>query len=314
MQECIEVMASLFCALARGEALLPLRTVVRLPNSPNVLASMPGYAGAPGAKVITVFPGNHGTPRDSHQGAVLLFDGDTGSLAAVVDATAITRIRTAAASAVATRALARVPSATLAILGAGVQAFAHIEAISLVRPIASVRIWSRDHAHAHALSKKVRETLGLDAVALTSARDAVRDAAIVCTVTSSPTPVLEGAWLAPGTHVNAVGACLPAMRETDTATVARSKLYVDRRESTLNESGDVLIPLKEGAIAADHIRAELGEVLLGHKQGRENDQEITLFKSLGLAVQDLAAAAHVLDRAESVGAGVQVKLGGSRAS
>lgn len=316
MQGCIEVMASLFCAIARGDVVLPLRTVVRIPNSPNVLASMPGWVASPsatGAKVITVHPGNHGTVRDAHQGAVLLFDQDTGSLAAVVDATAITRIRTAAASAVATRALARDDADSLAVIGAGVQARAHLEAIRLVRPIKSVRIWSRASEHARALAQDLRSQDRMDVVVAPSAREAVRDAAIVCTVTSSPTPVLEGAWLAEGTHVNAVGACLPHMREVDTATVVRSALFVDRRESTLNEAGDVLIPMKEGTIAADHIRAEVGDVLVGRHPGRSGNSEITLFKSLGLAVEDLAAAGHVLEAARKAGTGVSVELGGSRA-
>ena len=302
MQECIEVMASLFCAIARGEVVQPLRTVVRIPNSANVLASMPGWIATPsaaGAKVITVYPGNHGTTRDAHQGAVLLFDRNTGTLSAVVDATSITRIRTAAASAVATRALARADARSLALIGAGVQARAHLEAIRLVRPIERVRVWSRSTEHARALAAEVGANNQPDVVVATSARDAVDGADIVCTVTSSPTPVLEGAWIADGAHVNAVGACLPHTREVDTTGVVRSSLFVDRRESTLNEAGDVLIPIKEGAITAEHIRAEVGEVLVGGHAGRASEREITLFKSLGLAVEDLAAAAHVLEQARA---------------
>jgi len=315
MQECIEVMASLFCALGRGVAVLPLRSVVRIPNTPNLLGCMPGWVGSPyatGAKIVTVHPGNHGTPRDSHQGAVLLFDRDTGALSAVLDATSITRIRTAAASAVATRALARKNADSLGLLGAGVQAHAHLEAIHLVRPLKRVRIWSRSSDHAQALATHARKEHGIDADHSKTPKDAVRGADIVCTVTSSATPVLEGAWLTEGAHVNAVGACLPHMREVDTAAMVRSSLFVDRRESTLNEAGDLLIPMKEGAVTADHIRAELGDVLLGKHPGRASETEITLFKSLGLAVQDLAAATHVLEAAAKSGGGVRIELGGGR--
>jgi ornithine cyclodeaminase len=260
--------------------------------------------------VITVFPGNHGTIRDSHQGAVLLFDSATGSLDAVCDATAITSIRTAAVSALATRLLGRADADDLAILGSGVQARMHLEAIPLVRKIGKVRIWSRDFANARRLADSFRGKIEIEACK--SARDAVEGASIVCTTTSSTEPVLHGEWLSPGVHVNAVGACTPSARELDTAAVVRSRLFVDRRDSALAEPGDIRVPIGEGAITADHIVAELGEVIIGSGTGRRSESEITLFKSLGLAVEDIAAARYVYDLALQRGAGTRVELGGNR--
>ena len=315
MRECIEIMASTLETLARGDAVLPLRTVIRIPQTNNAFGVMPAYLGSPntiGAKIVSVFPGNHGTALDSHQGAVLLFDRDNGRLVALLDATAITTIRTAAASAVATRILARDNASTLAIIGSGVQARAHIEAICAVRPITSLRVFSRSRERAAALADVARDHFHLDASVAATGADAVRNADIVCTVTSSTTPVLEGAWLTAGTHVNAVGACTPNAREIDSAVVVNSRLYVDRRESALREPGDILFPLQNGEIGPEHIVAEVGELLAGRDGGRRDDREITLFKSLGLAIEDLAAASHVYEQAVRAGLGTQVKLGGAR--
>ena len=315
MRDCIEVMASTLASLARGEAILPLRTVIRIPQTADAFGVMPAYLASPktiGAKVVTVYPGNHGTALDSHQGAVLLFDADTGSLAALLDATAITTIRTAAVSAVATRMLARENASALAIIGSGVQARAHIEAIGAVRPITTLRVWSRNGEHARRLADSIHKDLHLDASVATTGRDAVRDADIVCTVTSATEPVLCGDWLSPGTHVNAVGACTPNARELDSAAVVHSRLYVDRRESALKEPGDILVPLHDGEIGPEHVVAELGELLIGRGVGRRDDREITLFKSLGLAIEDLAAASHVYAQASLTDAGVRVELGGVR--
>ena len=319
MGECIEVMASTLAALARGDAVLPLRTMILIPDSTDVFAVMPAYLGgkAPpmiGAKIITYFPRNHGTPYDSHQGAVLLFDPETGSLAAILDATAVTTIRTAAVTAVATRLLARKDASTLAIIGAGVQGHVHVESLCAVRPIERLQVWSRTRAHAELLAAAAREKHGLDAVIAATAADACRGADIVCTTTSAREPVLMGEWLEPGTHVNAVGASHRTAREVDTRTIVRSRLYVDRRESALKEPGDILVPLEEGAITPDHIVAEVGELLIGRGQGggRRDDREITLFKSLGLAIEDLAAASHAVDAARRQGVGVSIELGGAR--
>jgi ornithine cyclodeaminase len=265
-----------------------------------------------GAKIITVYPGNHGTEFDSHQGAVLLFDPDNGSLAAMMDATSVTTIRTAAVSGVATRLLARETASTLAILGAGVQAHSHLEAMCAVRPIKTLRVWSRTRENAELLAAAARERLGLDASVAESGQAAVRDAEIVCAATSAREPVLFGDWLSPGTHINAVGASVRAAREIDTETVVRSRLYVDRRESALKEPGDIIIPLEDGDITPDHIVGEIGEIIVGKIPARRDVNEITLFKSLGLAIEDLGAANHVLAEARRLGVGTEVSLGGAR--
>ncbi len=315
MRECIDLMMSTLSALARGETILPLRTVVLIPDTNDAFAVMPAYIASPktmGAKIITVYPGNHGTQYDSHQGAVLLFDPSNGSLAALLDATSVTTIRTAAVSAVATWLLARQSASSLAIVGAGVQAHAHLEAMCAVRPITSLRVWSRTPANAERLIDVARTKFKLDASFAPSCADAVRDADVVCTTTSAREPVLFGEWLTPGTHINAIGASQRSARELDTQCVVRSRLYVDRRESALKEPGDTLVPLEEGAITPDHIVAEIGELAIGRGEGRRDEREITLFKSLGLAIEDIAAASYVYDAARRVGAGVEVELGGAR--
>jgi alanine dehydrogenase len=315
MRDCIGVMEEALAGLARGEAMLPLRSIIKLPDPLGFFAMMPAFTASPasiGVKVLTVFPGNHGSAFDSHQGAVLLFEAEHGSLQAILDATAITGIRTAAVSAVATKLLARKNARSLAILGSGVQARMHIEAIPLVRDIDVVRIWSRNPANAQALARETKEKFGLATEVFDSAEKAVRDSDIVCTVTLSHQPVLQGAWLKAGAHVNAVGTATPNAREVDTETVKRARLYVDRRESGLKEPGDILIPINEGAITADHLVGEIGEILIGKTPARGNESEVTLFKSLGLAIEDLAAARFVAERAAATGAGVKVELGGMR--
>jgi len=219
-----------------------------------------------------------------------------------MNASAITAIRTAAVSAVATRLLAREDARELAIVGAGVQGRSHVEALRAIRSWERIRIASRTADHARALA----EELGAEAVE--SIEDAVRGADVVVTATNSREPVLRHVWLKPGTHVNAVGSSIRTARELDTATVAACSLFVDRRESTVNEAGDYLVPLEEGAIGPDHIRAELGEILIGAHPGRTSPEELTVFKSLGLAVEDLAAAEYVVRRARETGRGTEVEF------
>jgi alanine dehydrogenase len=315
MAECMDVMADALRALSRGDAILPLRTVIRIPDGPNAFGAMPAYLGTPGAigiKVISVFPENSGVHLDSHQGAVLLFEVERGQLIAILDATAITAIRTAAVSGVATRALAREDAGDLAILGAGVQAMTHLEAMCLARPIQRVRVWSRTVERARKFAIQAAELCDIPVDSVASPKETVAGAAIVCTVTASREPVLLGEWLAPGTHVNAVGASLPSARELDGEAVQRSRLYVDRRESALNEAGDFLIPKREGRITDGHIVGELGDLLLGRIPGRRSLDEITVFKSLGLAVEDVAAAHRIYANAVSSGIGTRVELGGTQ--
>ena len=312
MTECVDLMADALATLARGDAVLPLRSMVSLPDRSGLLGLMPGYLGSParfGLKIVSIFPGNAGSGYDSHQGAVLLFDPRVGSPLAVIDASAITAIRTAAVSGVATRVLARPDAGDLAILGSGVQAMTHLEAMRAVRSLRRVRVWSRDAGRRRAFARSTSERWGLEIEPAPSAREAVEDADLICTTTASHEPVVEGSWIAPGAHVNAVGACFPAARELDTAAVARARVWVDRRESALAESGDLLIPIQEGAFGPDHIVGELGDVLVRRALGRASAREVTLFKSLGIAIEDLAAAQHVLERAIQKGAGVTAPLG-----
>ena len=311
MGDCIDLMGDTLAALARGEALNPLRVGYRLPGAPGLLASMPGALGGGrpfGAKLISVFPGNREAGLESHQGGILLFEGEHGAPWALVDAASVTAIRTAAVSGVATRALARHDAGDLAILGAGTQARSHLEAMLAVRPITRVRAWSPTRARLDAFAAEATRSSGVQVEAVAGAEAAVVGAEIVCTVTAATTPVLNGAWLVPGAHVNAVGSSGASAREVDAEAIRRSALFVDRRESALNESGDLLGAIADGVINASHIRAELGEVLIGTADGRRDDTEITFFESLGLAVEDLAAAALVAERAAAAGVGARVEL------
>jgi ornithine cyclodeaminase len=315
MDECMDVMAEVLAAVARGEAILPLRPILRLPEKVGALAMMPSYLGnidAVGVKVITVFPGNHGTKYDSHQGAVLLFETTHGQLLALMDASAITAIRTAAVSGVATRLLARPDAHSVAILGSGVQARTHLAAMIQSRSITSVRVWSRDAEHARQFAEREALLHGIPITLAATVQEAVAEAEIINTTTAATEPILNGEWIAPGTHVNAIGSSVPSARELDTVAVGKARLYVDRRESTLNEAGDFLLAKKEGAIGDDHIVGEIGDLLLGNVEGRRTSDEITLFKSLGLAVEDLAAANHIYKKAVEVNAGVLAELGGER--
>ena len=307
MSECVDAMADVFMMLNRGKAVNPLRNLMWLPDKSGLIGMMPSFLGenqVMGLKAISVFPGNHATEYDSHQGTVMLFETRNGRLLAIMDAGKITAIRTAAVSAVATRLLAAPHAEILAILGSGVQAATHLEAMRVVRNIKHVRVWSRNYDHARAFVDREASGRSLSIEALKSAERAVDRADIICTVTSSTDPVLQGGWIAPGTHINAVGSSVPFARELDTAAVVKSKLFVDRRESTLHEAGDFLFPKKEGAIDDDHILGEIGDILLDKIKGRESGEDITLFKSLGLAVEDVAAAHLIYQKlSQQAGAG-----------
>jgi len=312
MPECIELMAETLSTLAKGEAVQPLRNKMAIPH--GVLGMMPAYL-APGRwlgiKLVSVFPGNHGTTYDSHQGAVLLFD-EHGSLVALLDASAVTAIRTAAVSGLATRLLARPDASRLAILGTGVQALTHLAAMRAVRAITQLRIWNRTAANAQRFAERAAREHQIPAEVAPSAEAAVRGADIICTVTASKEPILQGDWVSPGTHLNVVGSSVASSREIDTRAVVRSRMFVDRRESTLNEGGEFLAAKKEGAIGDDHIVAEIGELVLGLKRGREKRDEITLFKSLGIGVEDVASARFVYQKALKTGSGNSVEFGGER--
>ena len=305
MRECIGVMEEALASLGRGEVHNPLRHAIRAPGAAGLLGLMPGHRAGDepyyALKEVCVFPGNPARGLDTHLGAVLLHSGETGELLMMANASAITAIRTAAVSAVATKLLARKDARTLAIIGAGVQARTHLEAIPLVRDIAEIRIVSRTRAKAEELVKIDDRIRVLDSI-----EEAVKGADIITTTTSSRDPIINRQWIADGTHINAVGSSIATARELDGATVAAASLFVDRRESTVNEGGDYLFALREGAIQEGHIRAELGEILLGQAPGRTSEREITLFKSLGLAVEDLASAAFLWEKARREGRGTRV--------
>lgn len=295
MDECIEVMEDALSALARGEVHNPLRQAIRAPGAPGLLGLMPAWRGGEtpyyALKEVCVFPGNPARGLDSHLGAVVLHSGETGEPLAFINAASVTAIRTAAVSAVATKLLARKDAKTLAVIGSGVQAKSHLRAIPLVREIREVRQYSRSAGN------------------VASVEEAVRGADIIVTATSSKEPILRREWISPGAHINAVGSSIASARELDSPTVAAAALFVDRRESTVNESGDYLFALEEGAIdGAEHIRAEIGELLIGSAAGRKSDEEITLFKSLGLAVEDLAAAAFLFEKARRMNRGSWVEF------
>jgi ornithine cyclodeaminase/alanine dehydrogenase-like protein (mu-crystallin family) len=301
--DCIGPMERALASLAREELYNPLRFVIRPPGSSTLMGLMPAYrAGTDplyALKTVCIAPGNAARGLDSHQGFVALFDGETGATRALLNAGAITAIRTAAVSAVATRLLARPGASRLAILGAGTQARSHLEAMRAVLELERVTVWSRTPGRASLLP-------GVEEAA--SAREAVAGADVIVTATSAREPILEHGWLAEGAHVNAVGSSIPSTRELDTATMAAAALYVDRRESTLAEAGDYLFAAAEGAIGPGAIRGEIGELLIGAAEGRRSDRELTVFKSLGVAVEDLAAAEFVFERARAQGAGVEVEL------
>lgn len=313
MAACIDLMGETLASLARGEALLPLRTVLRLPGQRNMFAAMPAVLGPSiGAKVITVFPDNEGTPFESHIGVVLYFENTNGRLLAIIDASSVTAIRTAAVSGLATRLLANPNARTLAILGSGVQAMTHLEAMCAVRDFATVRVWSRHLPNAEAFAERARAQHGRTVEVVPTAEAAVRGADVICTTTSSREPIVQSEWVAPGAHINAVGASQATARELDSETVRRARLYVDRRESVMAEAGDFLIPREEGVVDNTHVLGELGEVVLGRVAGRTGPGDVTLFKSLGIAIEDVASARFIYERARELGTGTWVAIGGMR--
>jgi ornithine cyclodeaminase len=293
MEACIDLMAATMVSVSRGETAMPLRSFVGLGDAGNAFVVMPGAAGRPrafGSKLLSIFPGNSTLP--AIQGLIVVFDSDDGRPVAVVEAAAVTALRTAAASGMATRALAREDATTLALLGTGVQAESHLEAMRAVRPIGRVFVWGRSSDKAQAFVARHRSAGGLELAVAPDVKSAVEQADIVCTVTGSPSPVLEGRWLRPGTHLNLVGAYTATTREADTEAIRRARLFVEIREFALREAGEILIPIAERELTADHIAGEIADVLTGAVPGRTRPDEITAYKSLGNVAQDLATATY----------------------
>lgn len=272
MEDLIPAMARALADLSAGRVVQPVRVVLPITDHQGFFGIMPAYAGALGAKLVSFYPNNQGIP--THHALIVLFRPETGEPLAVIDGRLITEMRTAAASAVATQLLARRDAPVLAIIGSGVQARSHLEALRLVRSFREVRVWSPRHAKAFA------KEFGVQAVG--SAEEAVRGAHVVTVATSATTPVLMGEWLSPGTHVNAVGATRPEWRELDDATLGRARIFVDSKEAAMRESGDI--------IAAGQVFAEIGDVITGARPGRTTADEVTLFKSVGVAVEDMVSA------------------------
>ena len=311
MREAVEVMKSAFAALSAGQAVVPLRSHVEVPEHEGVLLLMPCYlpsANALSLKAITVFGGNtaRGLPRI--QALVTLYDATIGQPLAILEGAAVTARRTGAASGAATDLLAHGDSTHVAILGAGVQGRAQLEGMCAVRPIHSAWVFDVLPKAADQFAREMSAALGIEVLVAASAREAICEADIICAASSSRTPVFADADLKPGVHINAVGSYQPAVQEIPAETVVRARVVVDHRESALAETGDLLIPIQQGLYCAEQIAAELGEVVNGSKPGRASATETTLFKSVGIAIQDLVAAVRAMENARALGIGTGVAL------
>jgi alanine dehydrogenase len=310
MDDLIEAMTSALGRFSAGDVVQPVRTVIPVGDGKGFFGVMPAYARSPatmGAKLVTVFAANAGRGLPTHLATIALLDPETGALLALLDGRYITETRTAAVSAVSSRALARKQASSLAIIGSGVQARSHLEALGRVHQLRHVAVWSPN--------RERRERFATDASgsncpvkAVDHAGEAVVGADLLVLATSSPTPVIESGWVKPGAHVMSVGACRPAEREIDPVLMSRGRLFVDSRAAALVESGDIVLGISEGRFGADHIAAEIGEVVNG-AEGRRTEDEITLFKSLGLAIEDVTAANLALRRAEERKIGRELGLG-----
>jgi alanine dehydrogenase len=312
VDELIDALADAMVDLSAGRASVPLRVGALVAERDGLLGAMPGYvpsAGALASKLVTLFPGNAGTGLPTHQALIAVFDPDSGRPAAILDGTVITDVRTGAGSALATRLLAREDAATIAILGTGVQARSHARAVTRVRSFAELRVAGRSDARAEALAAELGAELGLAVRTCSSWEEACAGADVVCATTHASEPVVRREWLAPGTHVNSVGY---GGREVDDATVADALVVVESRAAALASapagSPDLLEPIERGVIAPDHVHAEIGELLAGSRPGRSSADRITLYKSVGVAAQDCAAAALVLRHARGRGAGREIEL------
>jgi ornithine cyclodeaminase len=308
MRTCIDTMRGAFLAVAVGKVQAPARTVIRVEEQGGFFGAMPVYAAGYGsaAKVMTIYPGNHDAGIASHQGYILLFAEEHGEPIALVEAGSITELRTAAVSGLATEILANSDAETLCILGSGVQARSHVKAMCCVRDIRSIQVWSRTREHAEKFGSWARSETAIETAVRGTAEGALEGADVVCTVTAAKDPVVSSAWLTSGCHVNAVGSFTPTARELDSETIQSASLFVDSKASALAESGDVLIPVAEGVIDSEHIQAELAALVTSESGGRQSPAELTVFKSLGLAVEDLAASRAVFDRAVVAGVGTLI--------
>jgi len=311
MKEAVAAMKEAFRRLSNGRAVVPPRTHIEAESSAGDALFMPSYDPEErrmGVTVVTLFGGNAALGLPRLQALMIVLDAATGSPLAVMDGTSLTAIRTGAASGAATDLLARAAAAAVAVFGAGPQARTQLEAVAAVRPIRRARFFDPSTQLARALAREMAEKLGIQVEAAGSASEALAGADIVCTATTSAVPVFADGDLAPGTHINAVGSYRPSMREIPSETVRRARVVVDYLPAAAAEAGDLIIPVQEGLIGKDHVYAELGEIVAGKKRGRESADQVTLFKSAGVAIQDLAAAGAVLAHAERLGLGTELTL------
>ncbi len=311
MRQAIEAMKSAFAQLSSGQADAPLRTALDVARHDGVTLFMPGYLADDdqmALKIVSVFTDNPAKGLPLIHALVVVVDATTGAPAAVMDGTYLTALRTGAASGAATDLLARQDSRTAAIFGAGAQGRTQLEAICAVRPIEKAWVYDLATVQAEAYAAEMSERLSLPVHVAETPAEAVRRADVICTATTSCEPVFDDGDVRPGAHINAVGAYTPQMQEIPAETVLRAKVVIDHHEASLAEAGDLLIPLQQGLMTEEHIYAELGEIAAGRKPGRETEEEITLFKSVGVAVQDVAAASAVLSAARRLNLGVEVLL------
>jgi alanine dehydrogenase len=310
MDDLIEAMSSALMRFSTGHVTQPVRTVIPVGGEHAFVGVMPALATDPpalGAKFVTVFSANAAKGLPTHLASIVLLDPETGALLALLDGRYITEARTAAVSAVSSRLLARRTAGSLAIIGSGVQARSHVEALARVHRLRQVTVWSPNRLHRDEFAAWAKTATPCICTAVDHAGEAVVGADLIVLVTSSPTPVLESGWVKPGAHVISVGACRPTQREMDPTLTARARLFVDSRAAALVESGDVVMGIQEGRFGADHVVAELGEVVAG-AVGRRNDAEVTIFKSLGMAVEDVTAADLAYRRALEKGLGTDLTL------
>ncbi len=311
MKMCIEAMRNAMIAVSNNETTLPIRQFMPIPDTQGKMAIMPGTIATPncfGIKLVCKYIREPGSPYGTHVGMVLVFDSEKGLPLAMIEGSSLTAIRTAAASALATDLLANKDIETLTILGCGEQARRHIHAMLAVRSPKNILVWGRDHEKASSFADSVSKEINQPVKAYKQASDAVKLADLICTTTSSPTPILKGQWIKDGTHINLVGAAIPSSAEADQDVVTRSRFVVDYRPAALAAAGELLNAIKEGAVSEDHIAAEIGEIANGKIVGRENENQITVYKSLGVSAQDLAASHILYQNAVDKGFGIDIDM------
>ncbi len=305
--QCVEALDPAMRAVSNGGTIMPLRQYLSIPDERGKFTLMPGYCDNPeafGVKIVSKYPRAHDSPYGSHVGAVMVFDADLGIPLGMLEGAELTAIRTAAASALATRVLAREDSKILTVLGTGTEALHHVKAIMTVRSITNIRIWGRNLQHAQELVAQLDLPNNVEAVE--DIHQALSGADIVCTTTSATEPILKGAWLQPGMHVNLVGAAVKTAAEADTEVVERSRFYTDSISSALDQAGELNAAIDAGLVDESHVVAEIGSVLDKPEMGRRDDKEITVYKSLGVAAQDLAAGLAALKHASENDIGVEI--------